>query len=98
MPDVFIICSAIHYDDGKEYVHQPFNIKTGYIVAGRRHHNCVTTHAYLTKLKGNFHNGTTQGFLLNTGAFVNREAAAIIAFESGQIKTPKERLFSEDIY
>lgn len=97
MPDVFVICSAIHYDDGKEYVHQPFNIKTGYIVAGRRHHNCITTHAYLTgKKSGN--EGSVQGFLLNTGAFVDREAAAIIAFESGQIENQKEKLFSEDIY
>lgn len=33
----FIICSAILYDDGKKYVHQPKNIQTGYVICGYRH-------------------------------------------------------------
>lgn len=35
-----ILCAAVHYDDGKEYVHQPINITSGYVVCGHRHHNC----------------------------------------------------------
>ena len=39
----YIICSAIHFDDGEEYVHQPKNIKTGLVVCGMRHCNVFTT-------------------------------------------------------
>ena len=44
----YILCSAIWIDDGvTTYVHQPKNIKQGFVVAGRRHHNCITTLAML---------------------------------------------------
>lgn len=45
----YIICSAIHFDDGKEYVHQPKNIKSGFVVTGRRHHNCYNVLSSLGK-------------------------------------------------
>lgn len=37
----YILCAAIWYDDGKEYPHQPVNIKEGYVWCGRRHHNII---------------------------------------------------------
>jgi hypothetical protein len=43
-------------------------------------------------------NTEEQGFLTNTDRFVNRQEAAQIAFESGQIKEETKRLFSEDLY
>ena len=39
-----------------------------------------------------------QGFITNTDRFVDREEASKIAFESGQTKELKKRLYSEDIY
>lgn len=43
-----IICAAIWYDDKiTTHKHQPKNIKSGYVVAGRRHHNCIATRSIL---------------------------------------------------
>lgn len=39
-----------------------------------------------------------QGFVTDDGKFVDREEAAKIAYECGQIKEPKNTLFSEDIF
>lgn len=39
-----------------------------------------------------------QGFITDKGKFVDREEAARIAFECGQISEKKKELFSEDLY
>jgi hypothetical protein len=39
----FIICSALYYNDGASHLHQPKNIDTGFVICGRRHHNCYGT-------------------------------------------------------
>lgn len=39
-----------------------------------------------------------QGFITNKGRFVNREEAAVIAYNCGQIQKPINKLFSEDLY
>lgn len=39
-----------------------------------------------------------QGFLTNDNLFVNRIVASEIAYEAGQIKELKKRLYSEDLY
>jgi hypothetical protein len=36
----WILCAAILVEDGEEHLHQPRNIKTGFVICGRRHHNC----------------------------------------------------------
>lgn len=83
----YILCSAIYYDDGKEHVHQPKNITIGIVVAGRRHHNCITTLSsligadYDKKLAGR----DGQGFITNTDRFVSRKEAYVIAKEAGQL-------------
>lgn len=87
MEKEYILCAAIHYDDGMEYSHQPKNIKAGIVVAGRRHHNCITTIAMLTE--GNYDKKLAareaQGFITNTDRFVNRKEAYVIAKEAGQL-------------
>ena len=96
----YLLCSAIWFDDGIDtYVHQPKNIKTGYVVCGRRHHNCFTTVAMLRGIisKRNTKD-EVQGFLTNENRFVDRYEAAKIALASGQIKEPIEKLFSEDVW
>lgn len=96
----YLLCSAIWFDDGIDtYVHQPRNIKTGFVVCGRRHHNCFTTVAMLMGIrKERPTKEEVQGFLTNKDRFVDRYEAAQIALASGQIKEPKERLFSEDVW
>lgn len=97
----YILCSAIWFDDSIDtYIHQPVNIKTGYVVCGHRHHNCFTITAMLQGVLRKERNTRkeTQGFLTNKNRFVTREEAAEIAYASGQIQQPKKQLFSEDLY
>lgn len=39
----YILCSAIWFRDGKKYDSQPKNIESGFVISGRRHHNCYAT-------------------------------------------------------
>jgi len=39
----YIICSAIWFRDGKNYDMQPKNIESGFVITGKRHHNCYAT-------------------------------------------------------
>jgi hypothetical protein len=102
----YIICAGVHYDDGKVYDHQPKNISTGFVVAGRRHHNCIITLAILSKKdwrKEAIAEGlkTTQGFLTSKDRFLDRKEAWNLALESNQIETDEGKdkpLFSEDLY
>lgn len=92
----YVICAAIWFNDGKEYVHQPKNIKEGFVICGRRHHNCfmAKTLSEFSEVKGN----AIQGFLTSKDIFLNREEAGKLAFETGQIPEITDCLFSEDLY
>lgn len=96
----WIICSAVHIDDGGEYPHQPRNIATGLVVCGRRHHNCFVTLS-LTSISVKQHK-CVQGFLTSTDRFVDRREAMTIARREGQLMTEdyegNSLLFSEDLY
>ena len=98
--DEYIICAAIWFDDGIDtYVHQPKNIKTGFVVSGRRHHNCFTTIAMLTgPRKDRKYLKEEQGFLTSKDRFVDRKEAGEIAFKVGQTTDLRTCLFSEDLY
>ena len=94
----YIICSAIHYDDGISHLHQPINIKTGYVIAGRRHHNIIINMDILG-IKTQREN--IQGFLTSDDRFVDRAEALQIAVDSEQCQPEELKfkvLFSEDIY
>lgn len=96
----YIICAAIWFQDGKKYEHQPKNIESGMVIAGRRHHNCYYSLAAIAGLdarKMNFPKDI-QGFLTNTNRFVDRKEAAEIALSAQQISKPTKLLFSEDLY
>lgn len=93
----YIICSAIHFDDDKKHVHQPKNITSGFVVAGRRHHNCYTTLQSIGKSLGYedeevvrkglpLANREVQGFITNTDRFVDRKEGWAIAVKAGQVK------------
>lgn len=93
-----IICAAIHFDDGvPEHPHQPKGIETGYVVAGRRHHNCFSIHAILTAKK-KFNGKITQGFITSHDRFVDRSEAGTIAYTALQTEEITNCLFSEDLY
>jgi hypothetical protein len=101
---VYIICAAIHYNDGKQYLHQPRNIDEGFIVAGRRHHNCFIT-SFILKGEQEVNECVvkdkwkiTQGFLTSDDRFVDRTEGGIIAFNAMQTRDLKSLLFSEDLY
>lgn len=107
MKKEYILCAAIHFDDQKEYVHQPKNITTGFVVCGRRHHNCFALFSAIKSHRGTTdddlrdypsHKHTVQGFLTSKDRFINREEAAKLALETGQIKESVGILFSEHLY
>ena len=94
----YILCAAIHYEDGIKYPHQPRNIEFGIVACGWRHHNCFSTLYSLLGDKYDIALARVQGFITNDGMFVDRKEAAKIAYNSGQIKYKTEKIFSEDLY
>lgn len=94
----YIICSAIWFDDGTVYQHQPKNVKTGFVICGQRHHNCFMTMGILTSNKERLKYEKIQGFLTNYNNFVDRKEGGEIAYRTGQILKPTDMLFSQDIF
>lgn len=94
----YIICSAIWFCDGKIYDHQPFNIKSGFVIAGHRHHNCFMTAYILNKDEKIQGTKDVQGFITSDNRFVDRKEGGQIAFDAKQTKELKTMLFSEDLY
>lgn len=92
----YVLCAAVYYDDGIERVHQPKNIKTGIVVCGRRHHNCLMTFAEFAYDRD--HTKVKQGFLTNEDRFITRKEAAQLAYKCGQISKEQKTLFSEDLW
>ena len=92
-----IVCSAIYFNDGKKYAHQPVNIDEGIVICGLRHCNCfaVMGATALTKTTPN-----VQGFLTSKNRFVDRKEAFKIAYTAKQLKHIHSPglLFSEDLY
>lgn len=96
----YILCAAIWYQDGEKHESQPTNIETGFVVAGRRHHNCYSTVSIIAsidetvKLKiENVQKRMTdqdwrnhQGFITSRDRYVNRYEAFDIAEKANQIK------------
>ena len=94
-----IVCSAIHFDDGKDsYVHQPKNISSGFVISGLRHCNCFGTMQALSNYDDFKKAKNTQGFITSRHRFVDRKEGAVIAKKSRQIKGKVSVLFSEDLY
>lgn len=84
-----VVCAANYYDDGKPYAHQPEGIKTGFVICGLRHHNCIAIFAIIFELMDNrtrnlLKNPCVQGFVTTKNRFVSREEAMQIALNTGQ--------------
>lgn len=72
-------------------------LRDGVIWTGRRHHNVIlkiveTLGISVAPVLD------PQGFVTECGKFLEREEAAKVAFEAGQIPALKKMLFSEDLY
>ena len=99
--DEYILCAAIHFDDGVERDIKELDGKTGFVVTGFRHSNAwysanqFAKHSHLVSLH------KEDGFLTNRNRFVGRIEAGQIAFIAKQIQHPVMHplgLFSEDLY
>lgn len=99
----YVICAAIYVNNGEINHHQPKNIEIGFVVSGRRHHNCFCT---IMAITGNERTiklliddaKIEQGFLTSKDRFINRKEAGLLAYSQGQIKKQTDCLFSEDLY
>ena len=102
----FILCAAIHFDDGIIYLKQPENVKRGFVLTGFRHPNIIQNYKDLLDETHTFKvltNGI-EGFLTSKNNFVNREDAFWIAKNQNQIRNYTSdddevaQLISEDLY
>jgi len=64
----------------------------GVLYKGDRHRNIISNHKHIPLKNGE------EGFITTSGLFLDREKAAKLAFTLGQIKKPKKKLISEDLY
>lgn len=83
----WILCAAIHFDDGIKHQHMPSGIETGIVICGRRHNNC---YSILAALKGiQAHVGKcgrdAQGFITSHDRYVGRKEGYKIARAAGQL-------------
>lgn len=91
----FILCAAIYINDGKHHTQQPENITEGFVICGRRHHNCYQTitdlcgdsNSYLNSLNLTDEDYRNQaGFITSTDRFVSRKEGWKIAKANNQIQ------------
>ena len=107
MEKEFILCAANYYNDGNTETHTVNNIKEGFVILGRRHHNCISIFAKMYGFPYSIETlkimqSEVQGFITSTNRFVNRLEALEIAKRNDQIITGEGNsslgLFSEDLY
>lgn len=108
----YIICSAIWYKEiplkKPEILEvrgsRPYNIKSGVVVCGWRHSNCIHQIVSITGLRSVYSEigEYIQGFLTNKNRFVDRKEGWMIAEKSNQIINKESGtegfLYSEDLY
>jgi DNA recombination-dependent growth factor C len=101
-----ILCSAIWVDDEKKHTQQPKNIDKGFVVCGRRHHNCISTLMLIFEdlekhLPFKKSGKVIQGFLTTDDQFVDRKEGYKIAKKAKQIihnELISSILTSEDLW
>lgn len=100
----WILCSAIHYDDGEINIRRRCKNypETGIVICGYRHPDIISILPTNNSLRNDGKEyKCTQGFITSKGRFVNREEAYLIAKKADQLLNDFEgklKLFSEDIY
>src|SRR6478752_8153270 len=105
MKGEFIICAAIHIDDKMEHLAQPPNVKTGFVVCGRRHSDCYQTIIFLRGDIDDFFKSLgisaadqrkCQGFMTSNNRYVDRREAYKLAKENNQIEYGGEAIENDD--
>lgn len=93
----FVMCSAIHYNDGKDYYFQPYNIDKGLVFCGWRHPCILQQTMYLPDI---IKESQIQGFLTTKNRFLTREEALELVISTGQLVNPIRGgvLTSEDLW
>ena len=92
----YIICAAVHCDDGKKYAWQP--VETGFVVLGLRHEDCermlkeIIRVPRIVLLKR-----SQRGYFTSRGRFVNFHEAARVSSAAGQT-VMRSFLIPEDLY
>ncbi len=99
----YILCAAIHYKDGGSYPHQPKNVDSGLVMAGRRHSDCIAMLSLLNGYNKSLVGRDAQGFLTSHNRWVSRSEAYLIAKAAGQLlhnlhDPANPILISEDLY
>lgn len=87
----FIICSAVHYDNGTQPMAQ--GISSGVVVCGRRHNDCNKIIRGLLGPDIPIPEREFQGFMTSFNRYVSRSEAFVIAKANNQII---HRMFDED--
>ena len=93
----YVMCAAIHVDDGESYSYQPYNIDTGIVLCGWRPPG-IFQQAALLKMPDS--SKAIQGFLTTKNRFLTRKEAYALVKETGQLKQPLigGMLTSEDLW
>ena len=98
MNNEFILCAAIWINDGLKHDAQPKNIESGFVICGRRHHNCYQKIKSLTSKSPSERIGTLiqsmteeeqrrhQGFITSLDRYVDRREGWDIAKANNQIQ------------
>lgn len=67
-------------------------LHNGILYKGKRHREIIEANKQVNLKQGQ------EGFVTSSGMFVDREQAGKIAHAAGQIKKPKKKLISEDLW
>ena len=105
-----LVSDFIKKDKLRKKKNQVYKKQPGFVVCGRRHHNCIGTFVLISGFPYNefwqkVNISEIQGFITNTNRFVNRKEAYQIAYSANQIIGPNKGyptneigLTSEDLY
>lgn len=94
MQKEFIICAAIWVNDGMVHEQQPSNVDIGFVICGRRHHNCYQTIKDLVGDYNEYYKSLNmsdddyrkhQGFITSLDRYVGRKEGWMIAKNNNQI-------------
>jgi len=100
--EIYVAYAAYQFESGRIFA----------VPRPGRHHTVIALMCQAIKVETliGYEEEMTSGFLLNTGKFVGREEAAMVAFNAGQLIKDRlkergqdpdccpERLFSEDVW
>jgi hypothetical protein len=78
-----VMCAANYYNDGLDYLYQPYNIDKGFVICGWRHGCCGTSYMAADKGATKWDN-CVQGFLTTKNRFLTRAEALELVISTGQ--------------